>query len=73
MVTKEQAQNSMYFYQHTIQTPTGFRSLPRPIKWRANGKCKLWEKSPEKFKLPIKHGLYAHAYLTEENAHLFEI
>lgn len=44
----------------------------KPAKWRANGQCKTWKRSPERFKLPIKHGLYNYGYITEENAHLFE-
>lgn len=51
-------------------TPT---PLAKPIKWRVNGKIKTWKREPERFQLPIKHGLYSYAYLTNENAHLFQL
>jgi len=41
--------------------------------WKINGKIKLWKRSPERFQLPLKHGLYDYAYLTNENAHLFQL
>ncbi len=60
----------------------GLRLLPdntkEPFKlvsstWRVNGKCKTWKRSPERFRLPIKHGLYTFGEITEENAHLFTL
>lgn len=47
--------------------------LSKAKNWRANGKCKVWIRNTEKFQLPIKFGLYEHGYLTNENAHLFEV
>lgn len=47
--------------------------LDTPINWRANGRCKTWTRSPERFQLPIKHGLYNYGYITNDNAHLFEV
>ena len=48
-------------------------TLDNPVNWRANGKLQTWKRHPEKFKLPIKHGLFAYGYITEENCHLFEV
>ncbi|MDD5387673.1 MAG: hypothetical protein PHQ22_10810 [Sulfuricurvum sp.] len=48
-------------------------TLHKPRVWRVNGACKLWKRSPERFRLPIKRGLYEHGYITEENAHLFAL
>ena len=39
-------------------------------RWRVNGKCKLWKTRPWDFKVPLKHGLHNHSYLTPETAHL---
>ena len=47
--------------------------LEKPNKWRASGKCQTWKTRPNEFKLPVKHGLYNNAYITHENAHLFEV
>lgn len=49
--------------------------LVKPMNWKANGRCHTW-KHPNRarqFKLPIKSGLYSYSYITEENAHLFEV
>lgn len=68
MVTKEQALTETNF---TKLVQVNGKNIVR--KWRANGKCKTWKRNPERFQLPIKHGLYSYGYITEENAHLFEV
>lgn len=40
---------------------------------RRNGKTKLWKKSPGKFRIPVKYGLYNYWYITEENAHQYRV
>ncbi len=42
-------------------------------RWRVNGRIKLWKKSPNKFKLPIKHGYRSWAVLDEYNSGFFHI
>ena len=37
-------------------------------KWRVNGKMRTWKKSPERFELPVKFGLYTYGTFT--NAHV---
>ena len=59
-------------YQVPVDTQNPI-SLPAPINWRANGKCKTWKTRPDEFKLPIKHGLYQYGYITQDNAHLFNV
>jgi hypothetical protein len=61
MVTKEQAMNLHFF-----KDDQGHR-------WRANGKCHVWVRSPERFKLPVKFGLYDYTYITELNAHHYHV
>jgi len=34
-----------------------------PIKWRVNGQVKRWKRDPDRIQIPVKHGLYDHAYL----------
>ncbi len=36
-------------------------------KWRVNGKVKTWKRDKNRVQVPIKHGLYAHAYIDEYN------
>lgn len=40
-------------------------------RWRVNGKVKLWKTRPTEIKIPLKHGLYTHGYLTQDNLHKF--
>jgi hypothetical protein len=75
MITKEQAMIVKSFKQVYAATYNSFSHpspLDTPIAWRANGKCKVWKRSPDRFSLPVKHGLYSYGYITEENANLFE-
>ena len=39
-----------------------------PQRWRVNGKCKTWKRNPERFQVPLKHGLYNYDYLNEDTA-----
>ena len=34
-----------------------------PIRWRVNGQVKRWKRDPDRLQIPVKHGLYNHAYL----------
>jgi len=34
-------------------------------RWRVSGKVKTWKRSPDRVQVPLKHGLYAYDYLTE--------
>ena len=38
-----------------------------PVRWRVSGVVKTWVRSPERVKVPIKHGLYDHDYIDETN------
>lgn len=39
-----------------------------PQRWRVNGQVKLWKRSPDRFQIPVKYGLYDHGYVTQDNA-----
>jgi len=43
------------------------------VRWRVNGKVKTWKTRPNKFMVPVKHGMYDYGYITERNYHLFHI
>jgi len=34
-----------------------------PRRWRVNGQVKLWKRDPNRIQIPVKYGLYNHAYL----------
>lgn len=35
--------------------------------WRRNGATKLWKTRPNEFRIPVKHGLYDHGYITQSD------
>ena len=43
------------------------------VRWRVNGKVQTWVRSPEKVRVPVKHGLYAYDQITEETLTLLAI
>jgi len=64
MITLEQAKQlrpgDILYHTHEVNADGA------PQRWRVNGKVKLWKRSPDKVKVPIKHGLYTYDYLTEQ-------
>jgi hypothetical protein len=37
------------------------------VKWKVTGKPKIWKRDASRVKVPVKHGLYDHGYITEDN------
>lgn len=69
MITLEQAKALTY---RQVLHMVHFRNADgTPRRWRVNGKVKTWVRSPERVKVPLKHGLYFHDYLDEGNLDLF--
>jgi len=68
MITKEQALKLEYgqVLYHKVQR----NADGSPRRWRVNGKVKTWKRSPERFKVPLKYGLYGYDYLDETVADL---
>jgi hypothetical protein len=44
-----------------------------PRRWRVNGEPKTWKRSPERVQVPVKHGLYSFAYITERELDQFSL
>lgn len=65
MITVEDAKQLTHgttlYHQHLRGTDK------HPLRARVSGKCKLWKRSPERFEIPMKHGLYDSGYVTETN------
>ena len=51
----------------------GFNADGSHVRCRRNGKTKTWKRSPDRFQIPVKHGLYDYGYITEDNANAFYI
>jgi len=77
-MTKEDALNLKYrdevHFKECRKTvgPRGGVTITHTIV-RVNGKVKTWKREPNRFCIPVKHGLYDSGYITEysaENYHL---
>lgn len=44
-----------------------------PQRWKVNGKVTTWKTFPERVYVSLKHGLYTHDHLTEDDLHLVTI
>jgi hypothetical protein len=44
-----------------------------PQRWRVSGQPKVWVRSPQRVKVPVKHGLYVNDYITETNLDLVSL
>jgi hypothetical protein len=56
------------FEHKTLKNKDGSR-----LRARANGQLKLWKTRPTEFRIPCKHGLKDYFYITQDNAHEWEI
>jgi len=44
-----------------------------PQRWKVNGKVKTWKRDDSRVKIPVKHGLYNHGYITENDLELINL
>jgi hypothetical protein len=71
MITKEQATALQYrteLYHRTATNADG-----TPLRCRVNGKTQTWKTRPTHFRIPVKHGLRNCFYITQDNAHEWDI
>ena len=68
MITKEQAMTANNFTHVSIKDSRG-----NPAKVRRNGNTKTWKTRPNEFKVPVKYGLYEYLYITQDNAHEYNV
>ena len=78
MVTREQALVGRDFHftgKHDCLKTVGPRGgeTIKITNVRASGKCKTWVKSPERFHLPVKYGLYESYWIDETNCSEFHL
>jgi hypothetical protein len=71
--------NPIHYENLTIETAKTLKhgdillDIHTKKRWRVNGAIKLWKRNPDRFSLPIKHGLYAYDYATNDNCHHFVV
>jgi len=66
MITVQQAMASSEFH-----LDAGCKSGHKQYKVRRNGNTQRWKREPDKFRVPVKHGLYAYGDIDNDNAALF--
>ena len=44
-----------------------------PVRARQTGKVKVWVRSPDRFSLPVKYGMYQSFYIDNNNASEWEL
>ena len=44
-----------------------------PLRARVNGKVKLWKREPERFEIPLKHGLRDCGYMREDDVSFWSL
>jgi len=61
-LTMTQALNAQEFHQ---TGPFGRECTAKngPLKWRRNGKTKVWVRKPQAFRIPVKWGLKTYDYI----------
>ena len=74
MITYEQAvQLKLYDIVHLDSACHPISGKRYTNKYRVNGMMKTWKRSPGKFRIPLKHGMYDYDMLTEYNAYRFHL
>lgn len=71
MITRSQAVSLKY--RDTLQHRTLKNADGTPVRCRVNGECKTWKTRPAEFCLPVKRGLTACFYITDESAEDWEV
>lgn len=76
MITFEQAtEKSGDFYRHRMFYHSFLKMADgkSPVRCRRNGMTKTWKRNKKRFQIPVKAGLKDCFYITEENAHEWNI
>lgn len=63
-LTRQTAMTARNFWHRTATYKNGIT----PIEVRRNGATKTWKRQPDKFKIPVKYGMYEFFYITDADA-----
>jgi hypothetical protein len=64
MITLEQAKALKY--GQILHHVENVNADGTPQRWRVNGRPQTWKRSPERVRVPVKHGLYTYDAITED-------
>lgn len=65
MITLEQAKALRY--GTTLYHVSNTNADGSAQRWKVNGAVKTWKRSPERVRVPMKHGMYSFGYVTERD------
>lgn len=75
MITYEQALEADQFHYNGCTRDTGKRGGEKLHieHWRRNGQTSTWKRSPGRFLVPIKYGMYGYSHINNSNADEFHV
>lgn len=56
-----------------LHDPSAPNRQGRCQNWRVNGQVKRWKRTPERVRVPMKHGLYSYGYVDNYNMGLMHL
>jgi hypothetical protein len=62
-----------YLSANNFEHSTLKNSDGTPMRYKRNGKNKLWKTRPNEFQIPVKRGLREYGYITHENFTNFNV
>ena len=70
-ITREQAERTTEFHQVLNRSedstlPANGQTFKHNV-WRVSGKCKTWKRTPERFEVPVKYGMYQSSVVTNDS------
>lgn len=68
-VNAETAMTASRFYHRKLK----YKGTDRPIEVRRMGNTKRWKRDPERFRVPVKYGMYDSFYIDNDNAHEWSV
>lgn len=64
-VNVESALKATRFYHRKLK----YKGSDRPIEVRKMGRVKTWVRQPDRFRVPVRYGMYDSFYIDNDNAH----
>lgn len=69
-ITYDQALTSHEFHGEGERPCTSYKG---PVRYHRNGATQTWKRTPGKFRIPVKYGLYTYGQITDVNARFFHV
>jgi len=67
-ITKAEALTANMFHENNAHNSDG-----SCVRWRRNGRTKVWKTKPNRFEIPVKYGMRGYWHITNLNASEFHL